>query len=134
MRFLIVLVACAIIYSEAKPTNYDVGDLGTSITDCHGISCPSGTVACSKTTKTSSDKKTLLTTIQCEDYNGNVLNSASKSAENPFEDTQISSFSFTGHYNFHRGTNTQTINEPTAYDRNYYNSNNNLDDEVETFA
>jgi len=140
MKVLIVFVAaCAVLYAEAKPAGFDSNEIGdfskdfndnpSDTQDCHGIQCPSGTVACSKTTKTSPDRKVLHTTIQCEDFSGTILNSATKSTENPFENTQISSFSFTGHYNY--GTNT--VRRPT-YTNTYYNNNNNNDDLVETFA
>ncbi|KAK4872484.1 hypothetical protein RN001_014513 [Aquatica leii] len=137
MMKLFIAIACLFVFAQAD--KYGIFDLdnyagGGEVRECHGVECPPGTVGCSKTTKTSSDTKTLLTTLQCEDAQGNVLNSATKTSPNKYAGTHISSFSFTGQYSYNGGQQINmkpTISKTHNFNKDY-NNNYNFD-AVETF-
>ncbi|KAF5292862.1 hypothetical protein FQR65_LT11114 [Abscondita terminalis] len=133
---ILIVFTCFYVFCHAKNYGLDkYGDeVGTSeLRECYGVPCPAGTIGCSKVTKTSSDTKNIMITVQCEDLQGNVLNSETKTSENQYPGTRISSFAFTGQYSY-RGGETINIKPKIPKLTNHFNTDyNNNFDKVESF-
>ncbi|XP_018324876.1 uncharacterized protein LOC108736800 [Agrilus planipennis] len=124
MKFFITvtLIFIGLLHDGTYCTSEDL-DENDGIRECYGVSCPKGTVTCTKHSTTTSDLQYIDTVVRCIDNQGNTMKSDQQQRANPFPDVRFSIFSFESGV---IGTSGRQPSDATpAYDNKY--------DQVETF-